>query len=57
MTTAAGQTPRNTPKRKSGADHAVIELDLQSGSYDLEATFSDMKDTWGAYFVYVSLVP
>ncbi|MEM1297596.1 MAG: sulfatase-like hydrolase/transferase, partial [Verrucomicrobiota bacterium] len=37
-------------------DQAVIELNLEAGSYDLEATFSDTDDaTWGAYFLYVSM--
>ena len=36
-------------------DHAVIELELKVGHYDMETTFSDGKNNWGAYFVYVSM--
>ncbi len=40
----------------SDADHAIVELELKAGSYDLETVFSDTKNKWGAYFAYVSLV-
>lgn len=41
------------------ADRAVMELNLKKGSYDLETAFqlppeSNQKESWGAYFVYVS---
>ena len=57
----ATQLVVNLGKFKIGTDlqkddkHAVIELDLKPGRYDLEATFSNDKDKWGTYFAYVSM--
>ena len=38
------------------ADHTVIELNLKSGRFDMEASFSDGENNWVAYFVYVSKI-
>jgi arylsulfatase A-like enzyme len=38
------------------ADHAVIELDLEPGKYDMTGTFSNGQKTWGTYFAYVSKI-
>ena len=38
------------------ADHAVIELNLSPGTYDLDASFNDSDSQWSPYFVYVTKV-
>ena len=40
-------------------DKVIFELDLKQGQFDLETAFklppdNELKESWGAYFVYVS---
>ena len=38
-------------------DHAILELELKQGEYDLDTKFKGQDGkVWGAYFAYVSLV-
>ena len=56
-TIEVGNEIRSTPLER-GATHAVLELKLKKGLFDLETTFQHPAEhvgykEWGAYYVYV----
>ncbi len=47
---------KNKASMRNNATHAVIEMDLFKGLYDMKASFSSARQEqqdWGAYYVYV----